>query len=88
MLIGHLFLVVQKVARQLGVAEHGYRSALQTFRQNRPRYSKMLRKHGITLRDPALLPERPEVSPFRSGFARSLGASLSYLDGRLKAGGA
>jgi histidine triad (HIT) family protein len=28
MLIGHLFLVLQKVARQLGVAEHGYRVAI------------------------------------------------------------
>lgn len=27
-LIGHLFLVLQKVARQLGIAEHGYRVAI------------------------------------------------------------
>ena len=70
------------------VAEHGYRSAIQTFRENRASYARVLRKHGIALRDPDELPELPEATPFRSAFARSLGSSLSYLEGRLKSGGA
>ncbi len=28
MLIGHLFLVLQKIARDLGIADHGYRVAI------------------------------------------------------------
>jgi histidine triad (HIT) family protein len=28
MLIGHLFVVLQKIARDLGIAEHGYRVAI------------------------------------------------------------
>ncbi len=69
------------------VAEHGYQSALHSFRQNRARYARVLRKHGIALRDPARLPELPETKPHRSAFARTLDNSLSYLEGRLKSGG-
>jgi len=68
------------------VAERGYRSALHTFRENRSRYARVLRKNGIALHDPARLPDTPETAPFRSASARSLGSSLDYLDGRLKAG--
>lgn len=69
------------------VAEHGYRSALASLRAHRLPHTRMLRRHGIRMRDPQRLPERPLPSPLRSQWARSLGGSLDYLEGRLKRGG-
>jgi len=65
------------------VAEHGYRSALANFRKNRLAYARRLARHGIALRNPASLPDKPSASPFRSELARNLGSSLDFLGSRL-----
>ena len=66
------------------VAEHGYRSALAYFRANRAAHTRLLARHGITLRDPKHLPDTPATSPLRSQLARNLGASLDFLGSRLR----
>ena len=74
-------------ARQV-VAEDGYRSVLAGFRRNRARYARLLKRHGIGLRDPAALADAPPVHPYRSDVARSLGGALDLLESRLRDDGA
>jgi hypothetical protein len=66
------------------VAEHGYRSVLASFRQRGHEYARILRRHGIGLRDAAALPDTPSRHPYVSSLARSLSASLERLDSRLR----
>jgi predicted acylesterase/phospholipase RssA len=75
--------IMRMSARQT-VALHGYRSALAAFRRHRGAYSKMLRRHGIALRDPRRVPDTPELSPYRSELARTLAGDLAYLGGSLQ----
>jgi NTE family protein len=65
------------------VAEHGYRTALQYFRRNEARCRRLFARHGIGLADPSRLPEQPARPSHRSGFARTLDASLDRLESRL-----
>jgi predicted acylesterase/phospholipase RssA len=74
--------IMRYSARQV-VAEDGYRSVLASFKRNRLSYARLLGRHGIALNDPMSLPELPDVHPFRSPLARSLGGSLDILDSRL-----
>ena len=67
------------------VAEHGYRSVLASFRKNKREYARVLRRHGIGLRDPGALPDTPTRHPYVSPLARSLSVSLDRLDSRLRA---
>jgi NTE family protein len=74
--------IMRYSARQV-VAEHGYRSVRQHFIDNRPHYQALLRRHGIALRDPHALPERPAPLPYRSPVGAALGASLDRLASKL-----
>jgi hypothetical protein len=66
------------------VAEDGYRSAIMSFRKHRARYERMLRRHGIGMRDPFSLPEIPRRHHLRSSVALSLSESLDRLSSKLK----
>jgi len=66
------------------VAEDGYRSVIRSFRQHRARYERLLRRHGIGMRDPISLPEAPPRHPFRSKLARRLSTSLDRLASKLE----
>jgi predicted acylesterase/phospholipase RssA len=77
--------IMRRAARRV-VAEHGYRSVLQAFRQDAAGYRRMLRRAGIGLRDPASVPDLPERLPYRSPVARSLAASLDRVGARLERG--
>jgi NTE family protein len=66
------------------VAQDGYRSVLASFARNRAAHTRMLKRHGIRLRDPRELPETPPVHPYRSPVARSLGGSLDLLESKLR----
>jgi predicted acylesterase/phospholipase RssA len=74
--------IMRRAARQV-VAEHAYQSVLRDFRENAPRYRRMLKKAGIALRDPFKVPDRPARGPYRSPVARSLAASLERAEARL-----
>jgi hypothetical protein len=78
---------IMRMSARRVVAAHGYRSALQSFRKRRAAHARMLKRHGIGLRDPFALPETPPASPYRSEFARALAGKLDFLDGTLRAGG-
>lgn len=65
------------------VAEHGYRTALETFHTHRRAYAAMLARHGIALRT-SEPPETPPLLPFHSTVARSLAGSLGRLEAKLK----
>ncbi len=67
------------------VAEDGYRSVVLAFRKNHAVYGRLLRRHGIGLRDPFSLPEVPPRHRFRSPVARTLSASLDRLEKKLRA---
>jgi predicted acylesterase/phospholipase RssA len=64
-------------------AEHGYRSVREAFSRNQRHYTRVLRRHGIGLRDARSLPEVPAPLPHRSAVGRRLHASLERLDHRL-----
>jgi predicted acylesterase/phospholipase RssA len=68
------------------VAEDGYRSVVLAFRKNHAAYGRLLRRHGIGLRNPFSLPEVPPRHRFRSPVARTLSASLDRLETKLGAG--
>ena len=70
-------------ARQI-VAEHGYRSAVASFRRRGPEYRHLLRRHGIAMGDLDRLPDLPSAHPYRSPLARSLAGSLQRLGSRLR----
>jgi predicted acylesterase/phospholipase RssA len=74
---------IMRLSARRVVAEHGYRSLLESFRRNRGRYARLLSRHGIRLRDPARAPDTPAALPYRSSVARSLSASLDRLGSRL-----
>lgn len=77
--------IMRYSARRI-VAEHGYRSAVQLFRENRARYERVLAHHGIALRDPARVPDAlPRGAP-RSALGRRLDGSLDLLASRLNRG--
>jgi len=65
------------------VAEHGYHTALATFRRHAVRYRRLFAKHGIAMADPRRVPDVPSRHPHRSDLARSLDSSLERLESRL-----
>jgi NTE family protein len=65
------------------IAEHGYRSVVLSFRANRARYERLLRRHGIRMKDPFAMPEIPAHPALRSPAARRLGGSIERLESRL-----
>lgn len=65
------------------VAEHGYRTTLDFFRKDFPRYKKLFARHGIKMADPDLAPDVPPRHPHRSNLARALDSSLDRLESRL-----
>ncbi len=69
------------------VAAHAYHSVIQSFRDRRPEYGRLLRRHGIHVGEPADRVESPSPSPFRSRVSRSLAGSLDALRSRLAAVG-
>jgi NTE family protein len=66
------------------VAAHAYRSTLATFTARRAEYRRLLKRHGIVLRDPRRLAPEPEVGPHRSSMARALSGSLDALSSALR----
>ena len=75
--------IMRYSARQV-VAEHGYRSALGTFRHKHAAYERLLGKHGIGVASPFGVPDTPGPEPYRSAWARTLGGSLRRLDRHLQ----
>jgi len=75
---------IMKYSARKVVAAHGYESTVKSFQLHEDEYRRRLRRHGITLRDPARLPARPEVSPYGSHVARSLSGSLDLLSSALR----
>jgi NTE family protein len=65
------------------VAEHGYRTALQYFRDNYHRCRRLFARHGIAMADPHKVPDIPSRHAHRSSLARSLDSSLERLESRL-----
>jgi len=74
--------IMKYSARQV-VAEHGYRSTLKFFADQRASLTRIFARHGIRLADPATIPARPPRHPYRSSVARSLDASLERLRSRV-----
>jgi predicted acylesterase/phospholipase RssA len=74
---------IMRLSARRVVAEHGYRSLLAGFRRNRRRYAQLLARHGIRLKDPSLVPEKPERLPYRSNLGRALSTSLDRLENQL-----
>jgi predicted acylesterase/phospholipase RssA len=70
------------------VAEHGYRTTLDFFRANAPRYRRLFAKHGIAMVDPRDAPDVPPRHPHQSNLARALDSSLDRLESRLGGRGA
>jgi hypothetical protein len=77
---------IMRLSARRVVAEHGYRSLLAGFRRNRGRYARLLGRHGIRLKDPSLVPERPERLPYGSNVGRALATSLDGLENQLDRG--
>jgi NTE family protein len=75
--------IMRYSARKI-VAAHAYRSTLQAFTTREDEYRRLLRRHGIALRDPGRLPHVPEVSPYGSRLARALSGSLDILSSALR----
>jgi predicted acylesterase/phospholipase RssA len=67
------------------VAEHGYRTALEYFRQNEARCRRLFARHGILMSSPRLAPDTPDRHPHRSNLARTLDSSLDRLESRMGA---
>jgi NTE family protein len=65
------------------VAAHAYRSTVEAFVAREDEYRRLLRRHGLRLRDPRRLPPVPEVGPYRSPVARALAGSLDRLSSAL-----
>jgi predicted acylesterase/phospholipase RssA len=66
------------------VAQHAYQSTLATLAANKQHFTRMLRRHGLRLKDPALAPSVPEAHPYLSTVAKHLGSSLDRLESRLR----
>jgi hypothetical protein len=65
------------------VALYGYRSAVTSFQKRRGEFARLLRRHGIAVRDPNSLPDVPEIPDVQSVMGRRLAASLDILDSKL-----
>ncbi len=76
------FNLMKYSARRV-VAEHGYTHTLATLEAQKSRVTRLLRKHGLRLKDPARAPALPAEHPYRSSLARTLGSSLDRLRERL-----
>jgi predicted acylesterase/phospholipase RssA len=74
---------LMKYSARRVLAEHGYRSTLAALATHRNRFARMLRMHGLRLKDPRKAPPRPPEHLYRSTLARSLGSTLDHLDSRL-----
>jgi hypothetical protein len=70
------------------VAAHGYRSVMSHFRRHRPRYARLLARHGIGLAPVSRNGDLPGPLPYRSMVARSLSGSLDRLRSKLGGSGA
>ena len=76
------FNLMKYSARRV-VAEHGYSHTLATLVAQKARVTRLLRKHGLRLKDPSTAPVRPPEHPYRSNVAKALGTSLDRLERRL-----
>jgi predicted patatin/cPLA2 family phospholipase len=65
------------------VALYGYRSARSSFQKRRAEFARLLRRHGIAVRDPNSLPDVPASPAAQSVLGRRLAASLDILDSKL-----
>jgi NTE family protein len=65
------------------VAQHGYHTALEYFRQNHVRCRRLFARHGITMANPFRVPDVPPRHPNLSNVARTLDSSLERLESRL-----
>jgi len=74
---------LMKYSARRVVAEHGYRSTLTTLGEQKGRFTRVLKKHGLRLKDPAKAPARPAEHPYQSSLAKALGSSLDRLQSRL-----
>jgi hypothetical protein len=74
---------IMKYSARRVLAEHGYRSALSILAADEARFRRVLRRHGIGLKDPAKAPTAPPAHRFRSRLARSLAGSLDRLGARV-----
>jgi predicted acylesterase/phospholipase RssA len=74
---------IMRMSARKVVAEDGYRSVVQGFRRDLRRHGRILKRHGIRVADPSLLPEHPARHPHRSPLARSLASSLDLLNAKL-----
>ncbi len=80
----HMFAPnIMRMSARRAVAEHGYWSLRGRFLKNREQYQAMFARHGLSLGDPAQLPESAPRAPFRSDIARNLGQSLDRLEKKL-----
>jgi predicted acylesterase/phospholipase RssA len=70
---------IMRLRARRALAEHGYRSALHSFRRQRARYARVLGRHGIRVADPRRLPPRPAGGRHGSNVTRSLARSLDSL---------
>jgi len=77
---------IMRMSARRTVALYGYRSALASFRRHRVAYGKMLRRHGISLRDPRTIKDAPPASPYRSELAHGLASDLDSLESQLPRG--
>jgi NTE family protein len=75
---------IMRMSARKVVVEDGYRSAIQGFRSHRAAWGRMLRRHGIGLKDPSRVPLEAPAHPHRSVISRTLSGSLDVLDSRLK----
>ena len=74
---------IMRYSARKAVARYGYRSLRNTFIRRQARFRKMLARHGIALKSPRLLPDKPPAHPYLSTMGRHLGASLALLETKL-----
>jgi predicted acylesterase/phospholipase RssA len=67
------------------VAEHAYRTTLEYFRRDAPRYRRLFARHGIAMADPRRVPDVPARHPHLANLALALDSSLDRLESRLGA---
>ena len=65
------------------VALYGYRSAVASFQKRKTEIARLLRRHGIAVRDPHGLPDVPETPAVQSVMGRRLAASLDILESKI-----
>jgi predicted acylesterase/phospholipase RssA len=74
---------IMRLGARRVVAEDGYRSVVLSFRKNRARYERILKRHGIRVRNPFSLPDVPPRRPLSSLVAQRLSGSLDRLARKL-----